>query len=574
MAKQAPHLGVDEAFRSIQKSKSDCAQRLRDQRDEAFIVGHAVRHHQTNAMKAALDHLPIEILTAILKQFCVHCQASSESPDAYSCGNQQQPSEPSWYSLDRHALFSLCLTSRNLLEPAQAILYHEFMPGYGDSWRTTRYTWAGRLTNFLCTISRRPDLAAMVKRVHIDPKLMFFVSPEECKTAIGLAAAKFMIGLPEFADYLDGPESWSPFSWKGNHYVDTQFSRELIHMLVLQLPELEHISFKTSYLNRQTMPRPRPIPSTAFRATTQTGPSIKRIAAAQDKGSSTDLDSFSSTLVPDTLEWIPPGHLQELHLHMVTAGGSLDLPSLSLINLKTLRITSSRITRSALSSILSSIQALETFIYESAPTRNGTALDHRSESINDAFEPYDAVNCLQRHQASLIRLHLQMSGYKCPGVSNFGTGLGLVTSLRDFSLKHLLINAEAICNSPRATPEDAKLLESLLPTSLESLALSGNIYYFPFELRLVNGLLGLADAVMAERYPHLKRITCDEVMPMDKYDTHGIPDSFRAGGVVFELSSWPLSKPTRSGGEDFWPDGVSPTRKAVELPPEDDDEDL
>lgn len=128
-----------------------------------------------------LATLPTETLELIFRNFCIHCRYpfkpdadatvtdASLPLDAYSRGQHQQhqqyPDESSWYSLDRHALFSLCLMSRRLRDIAQPILYHEFALGAGDSWRSSRYAWDGRLPSFLRTLAERGDLAGLVRRV-------------------------------------------------------------------------------------------------------------------------------------------------------------------------------------------------------------------------------------------------------------------------------------------------------------------------------------------------------------------------------------------------------------------------
>lgn len=142
----------------------------------------------------SLASLPAEVVKLIFSTFCLHCRAEQDitalNSFFYSTPfqQQQQKDQPSWYSLDCQALCSLCLVSRGFCNIAQPILYHGFMPGYADSWRSTLYTWDGRLTSFMRTIIERRDLAFLVKRIYIHPFLLSPVTPNEAQDVLQLAA--------------------------------------------------------------------------------------------------------------------------------------------------------------------------------------------------------------------------------------------------------------------------------------------------------------------------------------------------------------------------------------------------
>jgi hypothetical protein len=137
----------------------------------------------------------------------------------------------------------------------------------------------------------------------------------------------------------------------------------------------------------------------------------------------------------------------------------------------------------------------------------------------------------------------------------------------------LLVSANVIYDHLYAMPEGISLWGSLLPTSLESLVIKDSIFTLASEHRIVAELLGLAEAAAAKQYPCLRLVTCDDIDPIDAYHKRGIPSAFKAGGVDFKLSSWPLSEAT-SNGNGSWPGGDRPVLSAVELPPEDEDDDL
>lgn len=141
-----------------------------------------------------ITNLPAETLNSIFGHFCLHCcHGDKEGPDSYfrsSENRQQEAHERSWYLADyRQPLLSLCLVSRRLRDVAQQVLHHEFVLGYGDSWRSASFSWDRRLTSFLRTVGGRPDLAAVVRRVSLHPKLL---EADELGDAAGVAELRRM----------------------------------------------------------------------------------------------------------------------------------------------------------------------------------------------------------------------------------------------------------------------------------------------------------------------------------------------------------------------------------------------
>ncbi|KAI8689934.1 F-box domain-containing protein [Fusarium sp. Ph1] len=146
----------------------------------------------------SLGNFPTDILVLIFGPFCLHCQGEYNEPwDAPPLryrSARQNPDEKSWYSVDRQALVSLSLVLRRFREIAQSILYHEFVLGYDDSWRTDLYTWDGRLISFMRTLRQRRDLARLV-RVH--PRLLWAINRDRPRDVLGEAAETLGIDLAE-----------------------------------------------------------------------------------------------------------------------------------------------------------------------------------------------------------------------------------------------------------------------------------------------------------------------------------------------------------------------------------------
>lgn len=92
---------------------------------------------------------------------------------------------------------SLSLVSRRFREIAQSILYHEFVLGYDDSWRTDLYTWDGRLISFMRTLRQRRDLARLVRVVYVHLRLLWAINRDRPRDVLGEATETLGIDLAE-----------------------------------------------------------------------------------------------------------------------------------------------------------------------------------------------------------------------------------------------------------------------------------------------------------------------------------------------------------------------------------------
>jgi hypothetical protein len=146
--------------------------------------------------------------------------------------------------------------------------------------------------------------------------------------------------------------------------------------------------------------------------------------------------------------------------------------------------------------------------------------------------------------------------------------------LKDFTaLKHVFLSASVLYNHHgRAsyTNYDSVLLTKLLPTSITSLSLAGDLG--GLTPRLGHALVYLAKSVGPRKeFKALRRVRCD-VLATRPFEDMAVKEAFAARGVDFAFDSWPLSEPTRRSGEETPTEARSMKDGNIPLP--DDDEDL
>ncbi|KAG7292614.1 hypothetical protein NEMBOFW57_002649 [Staphylotrichum longicolle] len=177
-------------------------------KDAPVRVACTLKHKRDNfrgcfseTMAPGLGSLPNETLALILGNFCAHCSKAhgpDNFPDDHSRLAEPQhdeddehderedsDKEPLWYSRTyRNTLYSMCLVSKRLQPVAQSVLYHEFVPGYGDPQHLHRISWGRRLSPFVRTIAARPDLAAVVKRAFVHFYVLRPVTEKEAQATL------------------------------------------------------------------------------------------------------------------------------------------------------------------------------------------------------------------------------------------------------------------------------------------------------------------------------------------------------------------------------------------------------
>lgn len=299
------------------------------------------------AHSTSLDNLSNELILLILSNFCLHCrQGPRDTPHAYFPATGQQRRDPSWYALDVVALNSMTLVSRRFLPLAQETLYHEFIPGYGDSWYSTEYNWFWRLEPFLRTVALNPDRAALVKRVHININLLNAVAEVQAETHLALLEDIAQARGIELSDFVGPFRDLRPAFW-GDQYRPS--ASEIVGMLLACLPHLKTLSFSAG------------------------APCLRVLASAlRAVGVSTlPIETLDIICCDETLRGRLDGVLElaaftirSLYIDICDGVGLKSLGP-AFPHLRNLCITNSRLRGSDLASFLSRCASLETFSYAS-----------------------------------------------------------------------------------------------------------------------------------------------------------------------------------------------------------------
>jgi hypothetical protein len=304
---------------------------------------------ERRARSATLDSLSNELILLILSNFCLHCREGPEqTPQAYFLATEQQPDKPSWYASDVAALHSMSLVSRRLSPLAQEILYHEFIPGYGDSFPSAGYDSFWVILPFLRTVAANPDRAASVKRVHVNLNLLYSVSnvPALAEEVLTGAAQARGIDLSDFlAPFRDPRYPFNPDQYQ-------PACDEVLGMLLACLPNLKTLSLTAGVPSEG-------ITASALRAAGVSALPIETL----------DLICCVSKLrcrLDGILE-LASATIRNLYLYICDGDGLGRLARHGPFpNLRSLCITDSRLSGSDLASFLSHCSSLETFSYESS----------------------------------------------------------------------------------------------------------------------------------------------------------------------------------------------------------------
>lgn len=528
---------------------------------------------------ATITSLPAETLSSIFGHFCLHCcHGSTEGPDSYFRSpdhrhpQQQQPHERSWYLADyRQPLVSLCLVSKRLRDVAQQVLHHEFVLGYGDSWRSASSSWDRRLTSFLRTVGTRDDLAAAVRRVSLHPRLLEAAELGDVGAVVDLRRMGRGLGL-EVADesappcYQERP-GWTmprpprrpsgivacvkPAPPTRVMYVDAYtaddsfrerhaLGLELLAILIGMLPSVERLSIQQTVVDYDTLY----LSELRSMTTTKGSRQLKTLDLATH-----DFSPELMIKVPSQAAgalWLSGDTLQTLNLHQCNGFWSNPEDAPTFRSLKVLRLTQSHLSAVGIRVLLSRCTGgLTSFTYEAAGTCRG--MDGKQ------FHPPEAIESLHPHRRTLKALHLDLRGF----VDSRTVQSMHPASLADFTaLEDLFLSIDTLWRKDLTAVgdgvEDAAVLTRVLPASTTLLSIAGARQDRRWR-RLPAELLGLARAVAADegRLARLREVRCDARWKrrLNKGLGPEISSMFGAAGVEFGFDSLPLSRAT-VGRED------------------------
>ncbi|PLB53888.1 hypothetical protein P170DRAFT_346594 [Aspergillus steynii IBT 23096] len=455
-----------------------------------------------------MAYLPNEVLQEIFSYFCLHCYGDDESTisPAHLRDSPQDPDARSWHSLDYHTLSCLCLASRGFCAVAQPILYHEFAPGHGDSWRSNFYSWNGRLASFLLTLSRRRDIAAKVKKVYIHPRLLKFAAEDDAQDMLSEAARALQI-----KDQLE---------------LSTQ---DMLALVIALLPSLQHLSLQVNESLEN------PVRWSALHATGNSCLQLKTVDVGMHSSGSgffNDREFCASGLLSSC------AHLETLNIHLRNSDWFKPL-DVSLPGIKTtISVTDTRLSAKELNRLLQSCTGLRGFAYKVAPPDISIG-ECYYENYGNHFDPLDGIQYLSRHHETLESIHLDLNWWKpafVAGERNSWPRHQPVINFQGFTaLRHLFLSAGEIYD---LSYEEPPPLVDLLPQSIVSLHFGRDMR--PCDPGLLHGIEGLATAVSDGLFPNLKKVRC----PPES----GMPDPivaramFVAAGVDFGYDNSDLSK--------------------------------
>ncbi|KAL2169368.1 hypothetical protein VTG60DRAFT_6142 [Thermothelomyces hinnuleus] len=445
-----------------------------------------------------LASLPDELISLILRNFCLHCrQGTRDTPHAYFPATGQKREERSWYAVDVSALHAMCLVSRRFLPLAQEILYHEFAWAYGDSSASLMDDWSHRLTAFLRTVARNKDLAALVKRVYICLTHFFIIPETEADSVLEDAAQARGIRLANFlGSFGDVKDPDLPLR-----------EPALLAMLLACLPRLKTLSVLAGV-------RLTAIPAASLRAAGISSLPLETLDIA-----CCDIHTGSHNGILDLASFT----IRSLFLNMCDDDMLSELSKYAFPNLRNLCIAQSSVSHSGLEPFLSRCVGLEIFSCES----------------DNEFLSSDIVAYLFRNKNTLHTLHLK---YDVDSQTQDGSARSvadLESSLNTFpALRNLFLTTTLLYQMMDGSAENDGILTRLLPPSLASLQLAVVDDNPWLNLRLEIGVMAdLARAVSQGHFPHLRCVSC---IPTTKgrLDMHRLEAMFACAGVKFGYDGW------------------------------------
>ncbi|KAK8108355.1 hypothetical protein PG984_014156 [Apiospora sp. TS-2023a] len=439
-----------------------------------------------------LHRLPMEVLYLILAQFCEHCRWDGALCAPFSrWGHDSHWMHEDEYLADTQNLRSLCLVSSTLRGPAQSVLHHMCMGGFGPSFTYAfRYTHLFRFVGSVATNDTPPRLVREVKALSLGhghmqkmPKLWrrSLAMPEAAHLRAFMASdfnevtkvdfiAKLITTFPSLAHLSLG------------EWADDSSDR-----VPSCLAQVEELPLTSIHICADSAFKWTPEPSGLGRLTAT--------VIARSKG-------LRALTVDSCIE-------------TTTILGSLQ-PRPSLARLRVLHLTSAWLEEEELQQIIEACPVLGKLTYSesSAGPKHG-----RPKTLP---KPLGVLRALASCRHTLRTLDLELATKHRNGYMNDNDSSRLAASFADFTaLQDLILQWRTICGPDEDDCAWQQLIVRALPDSIRSLSVVGCAKETRPE-RFARALKGLAVAkAHGQRFPHLMYVGCDVDAMMD---SHNRPD--------------------------------------------------
>lgn len=475
---------------------------------------------QTVGSRPATSRVPIEVWFMIIENIYEPTLAWAET--------EPQEPRPNNYHAMMQTLHSLCLTSRTVRELSQPFMYREFAFGYEDRERykhqRTYYSsihpdhkplftpWLRRLASLANTLLKRPDLAAQMTHVFLDPRLLHMRTEFEKDTT---RLASHTLALARF-----DPDKVLVSKDNRQKY----WSCVLLTLTLRLMPNLRHLAEHSlmCYIDEELYNRgyedwvAEIMHSLSYSYLSDS--ELAAVRASNSWGRPKTMKKIPATLkslelmVPLSAGWrqcfdanIYKWGIESLTIRQhETSRSSVQgleevIPLIDTV--KNLRLLNLPLTTQTTDnpSILRKFTKLEIFVYASprqfVEAEDTEDSDSSSEAPEDLLAPIEITTSLFTSMETLTHLHLDMR--------SIPPGSRLIRSFRQFKrLESLTISLNSV--GPKGGKAIGEWLQSWLPHSLKSLAMLLAHFDVNFDNPPPSGIRRIiTEGVL---YPELKRV--------------------------------------------------------------------
>ncbi|KAK8085382.1 hypothetical protein PG997_006653 [Apiospora hydei] len=465
-----------------------------------------------NCAAPFLHRLPMEVLYLVLAQFCEHCRWEDGlcAPLTLS-GRDSHWMDEERYIADTQDLQSLCLVSSALRGPAQSVLHHMCMGGFGPDYRyALRYTQLFRFVGSVAANNTPPRLVRQVKALSLGHGHLQKMPKVWRRSLV----------TPEAADLRAFMASESD---ETNEIAKVDF----IAKLITTFPSLTHLSLgecadDSSDRVPSCLAQVKELPLTSIHVCANPGTGSNRSAGPHG------LEELTAAVIARSkgLRMLAV----DCCIDTAPIFGSLQ-PRSSLAQLRVLRLTTAWLDEEELRQIITACPILCRLVY----SENGHG-PPKGRPEKTLLEPIGAVRALASCRHTLRSLDLQLATTKrnddMTDINNsrLAASFAGFTALQDLTVQWCTVRGP-ISNEERDDDEGEwqQLLVRAVPDSIRSLSIIGCAAEMRPE-RFARALESLAAAkAHQDRFPHLAHVGCDVDAMMDSrnrpdYETHDDDD--------------------------------------------------